>query len=129
MIFFPNKFELIFPTKLFREALFSGASIQLRNAATVGGNLMQRTRCSYFRDLAFPCNKREPGSGCAALEGYNRAHAVLGASEHCIATHASDMCVPLAALDAVIHVQGLKGTRAIPFEVSGGTPSVASNQR
>ena len=78
----------------------SGASPQLRNMATVGGNLMQRTRCTYFRDPPSACNKREPGRGCAALDGFNRNHAILGASEHCIATHPSDMCVALAALDA-----------------------------
>jgi xanthine dehydrogenase YagS FAD-binding subunit len=108
------------------EALLSGASQQLRNAATVGGNLMQRTRCYYFRDPAMPCNKREPGTGCGALDGFNRIHAVLGGSEHCVATHASDMCVALAALDAVIHVQGPKDERAIPIRdfylLPGQTP-------
>ena len=84
------------------EALLSGASPQLRNMATVGGNLMQRTRCYYFRDTSSPCNKREPGSGCAAIGGYNRIHAVLGTSDKCIATHPSDICVALAVLDAVI---------------------------
>src|SRR5437016_3596783 len=84
------------------EALLSGASPQLRNMATAGGNLLQRTRCYYFRDPTAACNKREPGSGCAALGGYNRIHAVLGTSERCIATHPSDMCVALTALDAVI---------------------------
>jgi xanthine dehydrogenase YagS FAD-binding subunit len=105
------------------EALLSGATPQLRNMATVGGNLMQRTRCTYFRDTTWPCNKRAPGSGCAALEGYNRSHAVLGTSEKCIATHPSDMCVALAALDAVIHTRGIKGERQIPiadFHVSYG---------
>src|SRR5947207_9689169 len=98
------------------EALLSGASPQLRNMATVGGNLLQRTRCYYFYDPAFPaCNKRKPGSGCGALEGYNRNHAILGHSEHCIATHPSDMCVALAALDAVVRVRGLNGEREIPF--------------
>jgi xanthine dehydrogenase YagS FAD-binding subunit len=97
------------------EALLSGATPQLRNMATVGGNLMQRTRCTYFRDTAWPCNKRQPGSGCAALEGFNRSHALLGASDKCIATHPSDMCVAMAALDAVIHTQGPKGERQIPF--------------
>ena len=108
------------------EALLSGASQQLRNAATVGGNLLQRTRCYYFRDSASPCNKRAPGSGCAAIEGYNRIHAVLGCSEQCIATHPSDMCVALAALDAVIHVKGSSGERAIAFDdfylLPGKTP-------
>lgn len=98
------------------EALLSGASPQLRNMATVGGNIMQRTRCYYFRDLSFACNKRAPGSGCPALDGYNRMHAILGTSDKCIATHPSDMNVALIALDAVIHVQGPKGERAIPFE-------------
>lgn len=97
------------------EALLSGATPQLRNMATVGGNLMQRTRCSYFRDTAWACNKRQPGAGCAALEGYNRGHAVLGTSEKCIATHPSDMCVALVALDAVVKTQGPRGERAIPI--------------
>ena len=88
------------------EALLSGASAQLRNAATVGGNLLQRTRCAYFYDAASACNKREPGSGCDALGGENRLHAVLGWSEACIATHPSDFCVPLAALDAVVEIEG-----------------------
>ncbi len=95
------------------EALLSGASPQLRNAASVGGNLMQRTRCYYFRDGISPCNKRQPGSGCAALEGFNRIHAVLGGSENCIATHPSDMAVALVALDAVVKVRGPKGERTI----------------
>ncbi|HEY4383477.1 MAG TPA: xanthine dehydrogenase family protein subunit M [Ktedonobacteraceae bacterium] len=97
------------------EALLAGASPQLRNAATIGGNLMQRTRCSYFRDSTTPCNKREPGSGCSAINGYNRMHALLGTSRHCIATHPSDMCVALVALDAVIHTRGPKGERRIPI--------------
>jgi len=97
------------------EALLSGATPQVRNMASVGGNLLQRTRCPYFRDTFWPCNKRQPGSGCAALEGYNRSHAVLGTSEKCIATHPSDMCVALAALDAVVHTQGPKGDRKIPI--------------
>src|SRR5262249_20931051 len=84
------------------QALLSGATPQIRNAATVGGNLLQRTRCPYLRDTAWACNKRQPGSGCSALEGYNRSHAVLGTSEKCIATHPSDMCVALVALDAVV---------------------------
>src|ERR1700731_1094487 len=91
------------------EALLSGASAQLRNAATVGGNLLQRTRCAYFYDVASACNKREPGSGCDARGGENRLHAVLGWSESCIATHPSDFCVPLAALDAVVEVEGKAG--------------------
>jgi xanthine dehydrogenase YagS FAD-binding subunit len=98
------------------QALASGASPQLRNMATVGGNLLQRTRCSYFRDVASPCNKRHPGSGCSAWDGYNRGHAVLGGSEHCIATHPSDMAVALLALDAVIHVRGRAGTRTIAMQ-------------
>src|SRR5262249_43279339 len=97
------------------EALLAGASPQVRNMATVGGNLLQRTRCTYFRDTTWPCNKRRPGSGCAALDGYNRGHAVLGVSDRCIATHPSDMCVALAALDAVVHTRGPKGERKIPF--------------
>jgi xanthine dehydrogenase YagS FAD-binding subunit len=98
------------------QALLSGASPQLRNMATTGGNLLQRTRCPYFYDPAvIACNKRLPGSGCAAIEGYNRSHAILGTSDACIATHPSDMCVALAALDATIHVQGPNGLRTIPF--------------
>jgi xanthine dehydrogenase YagS FAD-binding subunit len=97
------------------EALLSGASGQLRNLATTGGNLLQRTRCVYFQDVTTPCNKREPGSGCSALEGYNRDHAVLGASEHCVATHPSDMAVAMVALDAVVRTQGTAGDRAIPL--------------
>ena len=98
------------------EALLSGASPQLRNMATVGGNLLQRTRCYYFYDPAFPaCNKRKPGSGCGALDGYNRIHAILGQSEQCIATHPSDMCVALAALEAVVRVRGSNGEREIAF--------------
>lgn len=100
---------------LLAEALLSGASPQLRNMATTGGNLLQRTRCYYFRDTALPCNKREPGSGCGALDGFNRIHAVLGTSEHCIATHPSDMCVALTALEAVVLVRGRRGDRTIPF--------------
>jgi xanthine dehydrogenase YagS FAD-binding subunit len=97
------------------EALLSGATAQIRNMATTSGNLLQRTRCPYYRDTAWPCNKRQPGSGCSALEGYNRSHALLGTSEKCIATHPSDMCVALAALDAVVRTRGPKGERAIPF--------------
>jgi len=97
------------------EALLSGATAQIRNMATTSGNLLQRTRCPYFRDTAWPCNKRQPGSGCSALEGYNRSHAILGTSEKCIATHPSDMCVALAALDTVVRTRGPKGERAIPF--------------
>lgn len=97
------------------EALLSGATAQIRNMATVGGNLMQRTRCPYFRDAFWPCNKRQPDSGCAALEGFNRSHAVLGTSDRCIATHPSDMCVAMAVLDASIYTLGPKGERKIPF--------------
>jgi xanthine dehydrogenase YagS FAD-binding subunit len=98
------------------EALLSGASAQLRNAATVGGNLLQRTRCAYFYDVASACNKRDPGSGCDARAGDNRLHAVLGWSESCIATHPSDFCVPLVALDAVVEIEGKAGRREIPLE-------------
>jgi xanthine dehydrogenase YagS FAD-binding subunit len=108
------------------EALLSGASAQLRNMATVGGNLMQRTRCPYFYDIVFACNKRAPGTGCSALTGFNRSHAVLGGSDHCIATHPSDMCVALVALEAVVRVQGPKGERTIPIAafhlLPGDTP-------
>jgi xanthine dehydrogenase YagS FAD-binding subunit len=114
------------------EALLAGASPQLRNMATTGGNLLQRTRCYYFYDPAFPqCNKRHPGSGCGALEGYNRMHAILGQSEQCIAVHPSDMCVAMSALDAVVRVQGAKGERQIPFadfhRLPGPTPNVETN--
>jgi len=95
------------------QAILSGASTQLRNMATTAGNLLQRTRCVYFRDIAMPCNKREPGSGCPAITGSNRMLAILGTSDHCIANNPSDMCVAMAALEAVIHVQGLRGARAI----------------
>jgi len=99
------------------QALLSGASAQIRNMATVGGNLLQRTRCAYFRDVAVPaCNKRKPGSGCAAIGGYTRMHAVLGVSNQCIAAHPSDMCVALLALDAVVHTRGARGERAIPLQ-------------
>src|SRR6059058_5059150 len=97
------------------QALLAGASAQLRNMATTAGNLLQRTRCMYFRDTAMPCNKREPGSGCAAITGVNRSLAILGTSEQCIATNPSDMCVAMAALDATIHVRGTMDERAIPF--------------
>jgi xanthine dehydrogenase YagS FAD-binding subunit len=98
------------------EALLSGASAQLRNAATVGGNLLQRTRCAYFYDVASRCNKREAGSGCDAREGENRLHAVLGWSEGCIATHPSDFCVPLVALDAMVEIEGKGGRRELSVE-------------
>jgi xanthine dehydrogenase YagS FAD-binding subunit len=98
------------------QALLSGASPQLRNMATVGGNLLQRVRCPYFRDTAFErCNKRAPGTGCGAIEGHHRTHAILGTSDQCIATHPSDMCVALAMLDAVVQVHGPHGLRSIPF--------------
>src|SRR6202163_339081 len=98
------------------EALLSGASAQLRNAATVGGNLLQRTRCAYFYDVASACNKRDPGAGCDARGGENRLHAIMGWSASCIATHPSDFCVPLVALDAVVEVEGRAGRREIPLE-------------
>ncbi|KVE97000.1 FAD binding domain-containing protein [Burkholderia vietnamiensis] len=102
---------------LLSQALLAGASAQLRNMATIGGNLMQRTRCPYFYDTAFAqCNKREPGSGCAAIGGHNRMHAILGASPQCVAVNPSDMSVALAALDAVVQVSGPRGARQIPFE-------------
>ena len=108
------------------EALLSGASAQLRNAATVGGNLMQRTRCGYFYDTASACNKREPGAGCDARGGENRLHAVIGWSDACIATHPSDFCVPLVALDAVVEIEGRTGRREIALDalhcLPGETP-------
>lgn len=97
------------------QAILFGASGQIRNMATVGGNIMQRTRCYYFYDGAARCNKRKPGAGCDAIDGFNRIHAILGASEHCIATHPSDMCVALAALGATVQVDGASGPRTIPF--------------
>ena len=97
------------------QAILAGASTQLRNMATTAGNLLQRTRCAYFRDTAMPCNKREPGTGCPAITGSNRTLAVLGTSEHCIATNPSDMCIAMAALEATVHVQGPNGSRGIPF--------------
>jgi xanthine dehydrogenase YagS FAD-binding subunit len=107
-------------------AIVAGASAQIRNMATVGGNLLQRTRCLYFYDAAARCNKREPGSGCDALDGFNRMHAILGASDACVATHPSDMCVALAALDATVHLDGADGARTLPFEalhrLPGDTP-------
>jgi xanthine dehydrogenase YagS FAD-binding subunit len=112
------------------EALLSGASPQLRNMATVGGNLMQRTRCPYFRDGVSACNKRVPGAGCAAIGGFTRPHAVLGISAHCIAAHPSDMCVALVALDAIVHTHGPKGDRAIAIAdfhpVPGAHPEIES---
>jgi xanthine dehydrogenase YagS FAD-binding subunit len=108
------------------QAILQGASAQIRNMATVGGNLLQRTRCVYFRDTAMACNKRQPGSGCPAITGHNRRLAILGVSEHCIATNPSDMCVALAALDATVHIEGPNGSRAVAFNdfhlLPGTTP-------
>jgi xanthine dehydrogenase YagS FAD-binding subunit len=108
------------------QAILQGASAQIRNMATVGGNLLQRTRCVYFRDIAMACNKREPGTGCPAITGHNRTLAILGTSEHCIATNPSDMCIALAALEATVQIQGTKGTRTIAFGdfhlLPGSTP-------
>lgn len=111
---------------LLSQALQAGASPQLRNMATVGGNMMQRTRCPYFYDTTMPCNKRQPGSGCGALKGYNRMHAIFGASDACIAVHPSDMCVALTALDATVVISSIKGDRRIHFgdfhRLPGSTP-------
>jgi xanthine dehydrogenase YagS FAD-binding subunit len=108
------------------EALLEGASPQLRNMASIGGNLLQRVRCPYFRTLDAPCNKRVPGSGCAAIEGFNGTHAILGTSEHCVATHPSDLAVALVALDAIVHARGPGGERRFPVEdlyrIPGNTP-------
>ncbi len=117
---------------LLSHALLSGASPQLRNMATTGGNLLQRTRCYYFMDTSYPaCNKRQPGSGCAAIAGFNRIHAILGASPECIATNPSDMNVAMAALNATVEVQGPKGKRSIPFadfhRLPGSTPQLDTN--
>lgn len=116
---------------LLAKAILAGASPQLRNMATNGGNLLQRTRCYYFYDAALPCNKRDPGSGCPAIDGYNRSHAILGTSDQCIATHPSDMCVALAALEAVVCVTGKNGERTIPFSefhrLPGDTPQIDTN--
>jgi xanthine dehydrogenase YagS FAD-binding subunit len=116
---------------LLASAILAGASQQLRNMASTGGNLLQRTRCYYFYDTATPCNKREPGSGCPAIPGINRMHAILGASDACIATHPSDMCVALAALAATVHVTGPTGDRAIAFadfhRLPGDTPHLDTN--
>ena len=101
---------------LLAQALNAGASAQLRNMATVGGNMLQRTRCPYFYDTTMPCNKRTPGAGCSAIDGYNRMHAIFGASEQCIAVHPSDMCVALLALNATVHISGVKGDKKIPFD-------------
>jgi xanthine dehydrogenase YagS FAD-binding subunit len=118
---------------LLGDAILAGASQQLRNMATTGGNLLQRTRCIYFYDTTTPCNKREPGSGCSAIDGINRMHAILGTSEHCIATHPSDMCVALAALEARVLAIGEGGGRSIEFadfhRLPGDTPQIDSNLR
>jgi xanthine dehydrogenase YagS FAD-binding subunit len=114
-------------------AVLAGASQQLRNMASTGGNLLQRTRCAYFYDTATPCNKREPGSGCSAIKGINRMHAILGTSDACIATHPSDMCVALAMLEATVHVTGAAGERTIAFadfhRLPGDTPQRDTNLR
>jgi len=116
---------------LLRNAILAGASAQLRNAASTGGNLLQRTRCYYFYDTATPCNKREPGTGCPAIGGVNRIHAIFGASEACIATHPSDMCIALAALEATVRVSGPQGERTIPFadfhRLPGDSPEIDTN--
>jgi len=116
---------------LLSRAILAGASAQLRNMATNGGNLLQRTRCYYFYDTATPCSKRDPGAGCPAIDGFNRIHAILGTSDHCIAVHPSDMCVALAALDAVVRVTGERGDRAIPFaefhRLPADTPHIDTN--
>ena len=116
---------------MLRSAILAGASAQLRNMASVGGNLLQRTRCAYFYDVVTPCNKRAPGSGCSAVEGLNRMHAILGTSPSCIATHPSDMCVALLALEAVVHVAGPGGERRIPIadfhRLPGDTPERDTN--
>jgi len=116
---------------LLSSAILAGASAQLRNMASTGGNLLQRTRCLYFYDTATPCNKREPGSGCSAINGINRTNAILGTSEACIATHPSDMCVALAALEATVHVAGPSGERHIAFadfhRLPGDTPDRDTN--
>ena len=118
---------------LLGSAILAGASQQLRNMASTGGNLLQRTRCYYFYDTATPCNKREPGSGCSAINGLNRMHAILGTSDACIATHPSDMCVALTVLEATVHVQGPGGERTIAFadfhRLPGDTPHIDTNLR
>ena len=118
---------------LLASAILAGASQQLRNMASTGGNLLQRTRCFYFYDTTTPCNKREPGSGCSAIEGLNRGHAILGTSQHCIAVHPSDMCVALAALEARVLATGTTGERSIAFadfhRLPGDTPQIDTNLR
>ncbi|HEY4193552.1 MAG TPA: xanthine dehydrogenase family protein subunit M [Mesorhizobium sp.] len=123
---YDQRFARSFPA--IAEALLSGASAQLRNAATVSGNLMQRTRCAYFQDTASACNRRAPGSGCDAREGENRTMAVLGFSEHCIATHPSDFCVPLVAYDAVVEVEGPHGAREIAVDALHALPGTTPEQ-
>ncbi|MGP4051840.1 FAD binding domain-containing protein [Streptomyces sp. 2A115] len=108
-----SKVRTLYP--VISEALELSASAQLRNMATIGGNIMQRTRCTYFRDVTADCNKREPGSGCAAVQGFNRSHAILGTSDHCVATHPSDVAVAFAALEASVHLLGPDGERRVPF--------------
>src|SRR5262245_29808224 len=116
---------------LLSSAILAGASQQLRNMASTGGNLLQRTRCFYFYDRSTPCNKREPGSGCSAIDGINRMHAIIGTSDQCIATHPSDMCVALVALDARVLATGSGGQRSIAFDefhrLPGDTPQIDSN--
>ncbi|NJP08642.1 MAG: xanthine dehydrogenase family protein subunit M [Leptolyngbyaceae cyanobacterium RU_5_1] len=116
---------------LLSRAILSGASQQIRNVATVGGNILQRTRCPYYYDTAFACNKRKPGTGCPATTGINRMHALLGASDQCVAVHPSDMCVAIAALDAIVEVEGPRGRRQIPFtdfhRLPGDTPERDTN--
>jgi xanthine dehydrogenase YagS FAD-binding subunit len=118
---------------LLSRAILAGASAQLRNMATNGGNLLQRTRCYYFYDTVTPCNKRDAGAGCSAINGFNRIHAILGTSDQCIAVHPSDMCVALAALEAVVNVTGKGGDRTIPFadfhRLPGDTPQIDTNLR
>lgn len=118
---------------LLSKAILAGASPQLRNMATNGGNLLQRTRCYYFYDVATPCNKRAPDSGCSAIDGFNRMHAIFGTSDSCIATHPSDMCIALAALEAIVQVEGANGTRQIKLEdfhrLPGDTPQIDTNLR
>ena len=116
---------------LLSKAILAGASAQIRNMTTNGGNLMQRTRCYYFYDINTPCNKRDPGSGCSAISGYNRIHAILGQSENCIAVFPSDMCVALAALEAVVNIDGPDGERVLAFaefhRLPGDTPNIDNN--
>ena len=126
-----NHMEVRSNYPLLSRAILAGASQQIRNMATVGGNLMQRTRCPYYYDTAFPCNKREPNTGCPAATGINRIHAILGASESCVAVNPSDMSVALAALDTVVEVQGMEGKREIPLvdfhRLPGDTPERDTN--